>query len=587
MSASTKLVRNAAFRGSSLGANGPMMRSSLTASSARLAYLRRHSRGLGPQIQALAILFPTRGYATDTSTSSGGGGPFPPPGFNAKEAKKPLPKEQDAAAQKASKSGDSKVGDVTKESINDIKQSMMHEGPTAVDKTKAQEKLSLSELAAEKAAMAENEEKKMVDGKAEKENTTIMQKVKKEVQHYWDGTKLLAAEVNISTKLALKMAAGYELSRREDRQLRRTVQDLARLVPFSVFVVVPFAELLLPIALRLFPNLLPSTYEGAKSREAKATTLRGTRKEVSAFLRTTMKESGIPISPTTAQRAEFAEFFSKVRATGESPSKDDVIKVCKLFKDDLTLDNLSRPQLVGMCRFLNLNAFGTDTMLRYHLRHRMRQIKRDDRAIAYEGVGTLSIPELQAACQSRGLRTHGMSPGHLRDDLQLWLDLRLKYGVPSTLLVLSNAYMYTTGAQEAEFNSQIEALQAVLSSIPEELFHEIELEVHNAEGAATNKQRLEVLREQQELIEEENEQDEEREGQKAQKVRDVEDIDEKEDTVKTVEAKPKDQKQVNEAMEAAAEGPNVPRRQEAKDVETKNAPEEKAKPESNEKPKSE
>ncbi|CRK48669.1 hypothetical protein BN1723_020619, partial [Verticillium longisporum] len=82
--------------------------------------------------------------------------------------------------------------------------------------------------------------------------------VKKEVHHYWDGTKLLAAEVKISTRLALKMAAGYELSRRENRQLKRTVQDLGRLIPFSVFIIVPFAELLLPVALKLFPNLLPS-----------------------------------------------------------------------------------------------------------------------------------------------------------------------------------------------------------------------------------------------------------------------------------------------------------------------------------------
>ena len=196
-----------------------------------------------------------------------------------------------------------------------------------------------------------------------------------------------------------------------------------------------------------------------------------------------------------------------MRATGEQPTHEDVIKVCKIFKDDLTLDNLSRPQLVGMCRYMNLNTFGTDTMLRYQIRHRMRQIKRDDKAISFEGVDSLSVPELQMACASRGLRTHGMSPGKLREDLQMWLDLRLKNNIPSTLLVLSNAYMYTTG-KDSEIDTQIDALQAVLSSIPEELFHEIELEVHNAEGAATNKQRLEVLKEQQELIEEENEQSE-------------------------------------------------------------------------------
>jgi cytochrome bd-type quinol oxidase subunit 2 len=44
-------------------------------------------------------------------------------------------------------------------------------------------------------------------------------------------------------------------------QLKRTTQDLLRLVPFSVFVIVPFMEFLLPVALKLFPNMLPSTFE--------------------------------------------------------------------------------------------------------------------------------------------------------------------------------------------------------------------------------------------------------------------------------------------------------------------------------------
>lgn len=45
------------------------------------------------------------------------------------------------------------------------------------------------------------------------------------------------------------------------QQLKRTTQDLLRLVPFAVFIIVPFMELLLPVALKLFPNMLPSTFE--------------------------------------------------------------------------------------------------------------------------------------------------------------------------------------------------------------------------------------------------------------------------------------------------------------------------------------
>jgi LETM1 and EF-hand domain-containing protein 1 len=190
----------------------------------------------------------------------------------------------------------------------------------------------------------------------------------------------------------------------------------------------------------------------------------------------------------------------------------------------------------------------------------MRQIKRDDRAISDEGVDSLSVPELQVAALSRGIRTHGVSPARLREDLQTWLDLRLKYGVPSTLLVLSNAFMYSQG-KDSEFSTQIDALTGVLSSIPEELFHEIELEVHNAEGAATNKQRLEVLKEQQELIEEENEQDEENKESGRATPRDDQDIDEKEERRLEAQAKEAKEAQAKEASEAEKEGAAVQKKE--------------------------
>lgn len=494
--------------------------------------LARNSRNLLLNNPTTALLIPIRSLTTGTSTHGSGPPSGPPPGFNPEQAKKPLPVDSAGAAKATvkSKAGDASAKEATKKAAD--------EGAT------------LTQLAAQKEAAAEKAE-----AKKEEKKLTIGQKIKKEVQHYWDGTKLLATEVKISSRLALKMTAGYELTRRENRQLQRTVQDLGRLVPFSVFVIVPFAELLLPIALKLFPNMLPSTYEAQKSRDQKASTLRATRKEVSGFLRQTLKETGLPLTPSTAQKEEFSNFFRKVRTTGEQPTAEDVIKVCKIFKDDVTLDNLSRPQLVSMCRYLNLNTFGTDMMLRYQIRHRMRQIKRDDRAISYEGVDSLSVAELQIACASRGIKTHGVSPARLRDDLQIWLDLRLRDGVPSTLLVLSNAYMYgQTQSDAGEVSSQIHALTGVLSSIPEELFHEIELEVHHAEGAATNKQRLEVLKEQQELIQEELEQDQENQMTGFATPRDTEDIDDKEEREAHAEAAGVEKAQVSEAVEAEQDG---------------------------------
>ncbi|KXJ91314.1 LETM1-like protein-domain-containing protein [Microdochium bolleyi] len=501
------------------------------------AALGRHIRTsrLPSDLPVRALLIPLRAISTERHTTTSPGGP--PPGFNAEQAKKPLSSNEKAAATSKS-SQSSPASEAAKADSTKARISAAATEETGEPKT-------LTELAARKEEEVAKKEEKQ--GK----KLTLGQRIKHEIQHYWDGTKLLAAEVKISSRLALKMAAGYELTRRESRQLSRTVQDLGRLVPFSVFIIVPFAEALLPIALKLFPNLLPSTYEAQQSKDKKAATLRATRKEVSSFLRTTLRETGLPLTTATTHKEEFATFFRKLRSTGEQPTNEDVIKVCQTFRDDLTLDNLSRPQLVSMCRYLNLNTFGTDIMLRYQIRHRMRQIKRDDKVISYEGVDSLSVAELQTACASRGITTHTVSPGRLREDLQSWLDLRLKHGVPSTLLVLSNAYTYGQKVtQESGFQGQIEALTGVLSSIPEELYHEIELEVHNAEGAATNKQRLEVLKEQQELIEEENNQNQENQETGLATPKDVEDIDEKEERLHAASAQGLEANAVNEALAA-------------------------------------
>lgn len=89
----------------------------------------------------------------------------------------------------------------------------------------------------------------------------IMVRLKEGVQHYWHGSKLLAYETKISSKLIYKLMKGESLIRREKRQLLRTTSDLLRLVPFIIIAIIPFLEFALPLILKIFPNMLPSTFE--------------------------------------------------------------------------------------------------------------------------------------------------------------------------------------------------------------------------------------------------------------------------------------------------------------------------------------
>jgi len=42
--------------------------------------------------------------------------------------------------------------------------------------------------------------------------------------------------------------------------------------------------------------------------------------------------------------------------TGQQASNKDIILFSKFFKDELTIDNLSRPLIVSMCKYMNING---------------------------------------------------------------------------------------------------------------------------------------------------------------------------------------------------------------------------------------
>lgn len=160
-------------------------------------------------------------------------------------------------------------------------------------------------------------------------------------------------------------------------------------------------ELLLPVAIKLFPNMLPSTFEDKFAAEEKQRKALRVRLEMAKFLQETIRETGLKGNAKIVASEEFKEFFRKVRSTGETPSSEDILKVAKLFSDDITLDNLSRPQLTSICRYLGLNAFGTDNFLKGTIRRRLEYIKHDDEVRLDDVRITMSTDEFCSSLRKR------------------------------------------------------------------------------------------------------------------------------------------------------------------------------------------
>uniref|UniRef100_A0ACD5TH98 Uncharacterized protein n=1 Tax=Avena sativa TaxID=4498 RepID=A0ACD5TH98_AVESA len=334
------------------------------------------------------------------------------------------------------------------------------------------------------------------------------------LQHYWLGTKLLWADVRISSRLLVKLASGKSLSRRERQQLTRTTADIFRLVPVAVFIVVPFMEFLLPVFLKLFPNMLPSTFQDKMKEEEALKRKLKARMEYAKFLQDTAKEMAKEVqtsrSGETKQTAEdLDEFLNKVRK-GERVSNDEILGFAKLFNDELTLDNMNRARLVNMCKYMGIRPFGTDHYLRFMLRKKLRDIKNDDKMIQAEGVESLSEEELRQACRERGhlgLR----STEEMRQQLRDWLDLSLNHAVPSSLLILSRAFTLS-GRMKPE-----DAVVATLSSLPDEVVDTVGTVLPSEDSVSERRRKLEFLEMQEELIKEEEKKKEKEEKAKQKK----------------------------------------------------------------------
>ncbi|XP_050548757.1 mitochondrial proton/calcium exchanger protein-like [Daktulosphaira vitifoliae] len=331
-----------------------------------------------------------------------------------------------------------------------------------------------------------------------KPKKSIKQKVIDEVMHYYHGFKLLGLNIKISFKLALKKMNGKELTRREHNLLVQTMADLFRLLPFSVFIIIPFMEFALPVFIKFFPGMLPTTFQTSHDKETKLKQSLKVKLEMAKFLQETLDNMSVSGKGHTCDSAkEFADFFDKVRKEGVVISADEILKFSKLFKDEITLDSLPRPQLVALCRVLELRPIGTSNFLKFQLNLKLRSLAIDDKMIQKEGVESLTLSELQQACKSRGMRAYGLTEKRLRQQLIQWLDLSLNEKVPPSLLLLSRAFSFTENIPTSDL------LKKAISSLPESVGVTTEADLGEREGTIDNKAKLQAIKEEERKVKEE------------------------------------------------------------------------------------
>ncbi|PNJ34806.1 LETM2 isoform 3 [Pongo abelii] len=228
---------------------------------------------------------------------------------------------------------------------------------------------------------------KIKDGKQ-----SYRQKIMDELKYYYNGFYLLWIDAKVAARMVWRLLHGQVLTRRERRREEKQKKKMA-------------------VKLELAKFLQETMTEMARRNRAK------------------MGDASTQLSS-----------YVKQVQTGHKPSTKEIVRFSKLFEDQLALEHLDRPQLVALCKLLELQTFGTNNLLRFQLLMKLKSIKADDEIIAKEGVRALSVSELQAACRARGMRSLGLTEEQLQQQLTEWQDLHLKENVPPSLLLLSRTF---------------------------------------------------------------------------------------------------------------------------------------------------
>jgi LETM1 and EF-hand domain-containing protein 1 len=304
---------------------------------------------------------------------------------------------------------------------------------------------------------------------------TLWEKAKAEIHHMYIGSKLLYMNIRASVSIVRKLLfqGTNAVSRRERRHLSRVVRDLYRLVPFSILMIIPLLEFSIPFLIKLFPNMLPSTFATKSQQEASIRKQIQARLGVARFLQDTVLAK--QPSDTAELSALLAQIRSGTSTHDEAERAQASLRLARLFKDDFTLDNLSREQLLATCRMLGLKPYGTNAFLRWQLTREVDKLRRDDEEIAREGgVATLTYDEVKVACLERGMRSVYRSAKyrerHLREQLEDWLTLSIEKRVPIGVLLLTRAFMFTQEPLEKQ-------LAHTLKEMPELVAAEAELDL--------------------------------------------------------------------------------------------------------------
>ncbi|CAH1714907.1 unnamed protein product [Aphis gossypii] len=119
--------------------------------------------------------------------------------------------------------------------------------------------------------------------------------------------------------------------------------------------------------------------ENCYREEAKLKQSLKVKLKMAKFLQKTLDSMSVCGKGHSEFTKEFVDSFVKARIECAVIPANEMLKFTKLFEDEITLDSLPRPQLVALCRVLEIQPIRTSSVLKYILTRKLRSLTVDDK----------------------------------------------------------------------------------------------------------------------------------------------------------------------------------------------------------------
>ncbi|KAJ1606225.1 LETM1/MRS7-like protein [Cryptosporidium canis] len=220
-------------------------------------------------------------------------------------------------------------------------------------------------------------------------NKSLEECLRWSIKGFW----LYCLNLKRSGSLIHRRILGNGLTFGEKQLIKTAFRDTVKIIPFSLFIIVPFAEFGLPFAIRLFPNMLPSTFspksisEGGNAFEKKKIELLKFYSNIQSIISSLKNSNDLTVN---LKAYSMERIQSKLLEGGEL----DLLELSKVvsgsYRDGFELENLDFETLMSVSKVMGIYSVRSRFLLILQIRYKLLKLKGEDRDILYDGIDKLN-----------------------------------------------------------------------------------------------------------------------------------------------------------------------------------------------------